>query len=52
MSDLRARMARELSLAGLANSSQRVYISSVARLAQHFKKSPAILSLALVASIR
>ena len=44
MSDLRIRMQRELDLCGLAESSQRVYLSAVARMARHFNRSPAQLT--------
>ena len=44
MSDLRIRMQRELELCGLAESSQRVYLAAVTRLARHFKRSPAQLT--------
>jgi integrase/recombinase XerD len=44
VSDLRTRMQRELDLCGLAESSQRVYLSAIARMARHFGKSPALLT--------
>ena len=44
MSDLRTRMQRELDLCGLAESSQRVYLSAVSRMARHFNRSPAQLT--------
>ena len=44
MSDLRIRMQRELDLCGLAESSQRVYLAAVVRMARHFNRSPAQLT--------
>jgi integrase/recombinase XerD len=44
MSDLRARMVRELGLAGHANSTQALYLGAVARMARHFNKSPDLLT--------
>jgi integrase/recombinase XerD len=44
MSPLRARMIEDMTLTGLAQGTQRVYVSAVRRLAAHYRRSPAQLS--------
>jgi hypothetical protein len=44
MSPLRARMIEDMTLAGLAVGTQKVYIQSVRRLAAHYRRSPDQLS--------
>jgi hypothetical protein len=44
MSRLRVRMIEDMKLAGLAASTQAVYIDAVRRLAAHYRRSPAELS--------
>jgi hypothetical protein len=40
MSPLRARMIEDMTLAGLAAGTQKIYIQSVRRLAAHYRRSP------------
>jgi hypothetical protein len=40
MSSLRARMIEDMTLAGLATGTQKIYIQSVCRLAAHYRRSP------------
>jgi hypothetical protein len=40
MSPLRSRMLQDMTLAGLATSTQAVYVKSVYRLAAHYRRSP------------
>jgi Phage integrase, N-terminal SAM-like domain len=44
MSPLRVRMIQDMRLAGLATSTQAVYIRSVCSLAAHYRRSPDTLS--------
>jgi hypothetical protein len=44
MSPLRARMIEDMTLAGLAEGTQKIYIQSVRRLAAHYHRSPDELS--------
>jgi hypothetical protein len=44
MSPLRARMIEDMTLAGLAVGTQKIYIQSVRRLAAHYRRSPDQLS--------
>ena len=44
MSPLRARMIEDMTLAGLAVGTQKIYIQSVCRLAAHYRRSPDLLS--------
>jgi hypothetical protein len=44
MSPLRARMIEDMTLAGLAVGTQKIYIQSVCRLAAHYRRSPDQLS--------
>jgi len=44
MSPLRARMIEDMTLAGLAAETQKIYIQSVRRLAAHYRRSPDQLS--------
>jgi Phage integrase, N-terminal SAM-like domain len=44
MSPLRARMIEDMTLAGLAAGTQKIYIQSVRRLAAHYRRSPDQLS--------
>jgi hypothetical protein len=44
MSPLRARMIEDMTLAGLAAGTQKIYIQSVRRLATHYRRSPDQLS--------
>jgi integrase-like protein len=50
MSPLRARMIEDMILAGLAASTQAVYVEAVRRLAAHYRRSPDELSEAEVRS--
>jgi hypothetical protein len=45
MPTLREKMKQEMLLIGLAESTQQRYIESVAKLQDHYKKSPAKLSI-------
>jgi len=45
MATLREKMKQEMILIGLAESTQQRYIESVAKLQDHYKKSPAKLSI-------
>ncbi len=45
MATLREKMKSEMILIGLAESTQQRYIESVAKLQDHYKKSPAKLSI-------
>jgi predicted DNA-binding transcriptional regulator YafY len=40
MSPLRARMIEDMTLAGLAAGTQKIYVQSVRRLAAHYRRSP------------
>ena len=40
MSPLRARMTEDMTLAGLAEGTQKIYIQAVRRLAAHYHRSP------------
>jgi hypothetical protein len=40
MSPLRARMIEDMTLAGLALGTQKIYIQAVRRLAAHYRRSP------------
>ena len=40
MSPLRARMIEDMSLAGLATGTQKIYVQAVRRLAAHYRRSP------------
>ncbi len=40
MSPLRARMIEDMTLAGLAEGTQKIYIQAVRRLAAHYRRSP------------
>ena len=40
MSPLRARMMEDMTLAGLAEGTQKIYIQAVRRLAAHYRRSP------------
>jgi len=40
MSPLRARMIEDMTLAGLAEGTQKMYIRAVRRLAAHYRRSP------------
>ncbi len=40
MSPLRARMTEDMTLAGLAEGTQKIYIQTVRRLAAHYHRSP------------
>ena len=44
MSPLRARMIEDMTLAGLALGTQKIYIQAVRRLAAHYRRSPDQLS--------
>ena len=44
MSPLRARMIEDMSLAGLATGTQKIYVQAVRRLAAHYRRSPDLLS--------
>jgi hypothetical protein len=44
MSVLRTKMQQDMVLRGLASSTQNQYIKSVKKLADHYKKSPDILT--------
>src|SRR5260370_41790545 len=44
MSPLRARMIEDMTLAGLAQGTQKIYTQAVYRLAAHYRRSPAQLS--------
>ena len=44
MSPLRARMIEDMSLAGLADATQKAYIQAMRRLAAHYRRSPDLLS--------
>jgi hypothetical protein len=44
MSPLRARMIEDMSLAGLAEGTQKIYVQAVRRLAAHYRRSPDLLS--------
>jgi Phage integrase, N-terminal SAM-like domain len=44
MSPLRARMIEDMTLAGLAGGTQKIYIQAVRRLAAHYRRSPDQLS--------
>ena len=44
MSPLRARMIEDMSLAGLAKGTQKIYVQAVRRLAAHYRRSPDLLS--------
>ena len=44
MSPLRARMIDDMTLAGLALGTQKIYIQAVRRLAAHYRRSPDQLS--------
>ncbi len=44
MSPLRARMIEDMSLAGLATGTQKIYVQAVRRLAGHYRRSPDLLS--------
>jgi hypothetical protein len=44
MSPLRARMIEDMTLAGLAEGTQKIYIQAVRRLAAHYRRSPDQLS--------
>ena len=40
MSPLRARMIEDMTLAGLAVGTQKIYTQAVSRLAKHYRRSP------------
>jgi hypothetical protein len=44
MSPLRVRMIEDMTLAGLAEGTQKIYIQAVRRLAAHYRRSPDQLS--------
>ena len=44
MSPLRARMIEDMSLAGLAEGTQKIYVQAVRRLAAHYRRSPDLLN--------
>ncbi len=44
MSPLRARMIEDMTLAGLAEGTRKIYIQAVRRLAAHYRRSPDELS--------
>ena len=44
MTPLRSRMSADMQLHGLAESTQQAYLSSIAKLAKHYHKSPDLLS--------
>ena len=44
MSALRARMIEDMKLAGLAATTQEIYLQAVRSLAKHFKRSPELLA--------
>ena len=44
MSPLRARMIEDMTLAGLAQGTQKIYAQAVRRLAAHYRRSPDQLS--------
>ncbi len=44
MSPLRTRMIEDMSLAGLATGTQKIYVQAVRRLAAHYRRSPDLLS--------
>jgi hypothetical protein len=52
MSPLRARMIEDMTLAGLAAGTQKIYIQSVRRLAAHYRRSPDTVVLSLRSSPR
>ena len=44
MSPLRARMIEDMKLAGLAATTQQIYLQAVRSLAKHYYRSPALLA--------
>ena len=44
MSPLRARMIEDMKLAGLATTTQEIYLQEVRSLANHYNRSPALLA--------
>ena len=44
MSPLRARMIEDMKLAGLAPTTQEIYLQAVRSLAKHYKRSPELLA--------
>ena len=44
MSPLRARMIEDMKLAGLAATTQEIYLQAVRSLAKHYKRSPELLA--------